>query len=75
LVNPGKTNVWNVYDTSGNLRQVTVTREAAGFPKLKRNYSAVEFNLERPFDGSQGQLRVVAQLWHHRGSAAFGPVA
>ncbi|MDQ1120096.1 outer membrane receptor protein involved in Fe transport [Pseudoxanthomonas sp. SORGH_AS 997] len=51
LINPGKTNVWNVYDTSGNLRQVTVTREAAGFPELKRDYGALEFNLERPFDG------------------------
>ncbi len=82
LVNPGKTNVWNVYDTSGNLRQVTVTREAAGFPKLKRDYSAVEFNLERPFDGkwyakanyvwshsygtTEGQLR--SDLWRTGGA-------
>jgi len=51
LVNPGKTNVWNVYDTDGNLRQVSVTREAAGFPELKRDYAGVEFNFERPFDG------------------------
>lgn len=51
LINPGKTNVWNVYDTAGNLRQVTVTREAAGFPELKRDYGALEFNFERPFDG------------------------
>lgn len=51
LINPGKTNVWNVYDTDGNLRQVTVTREAAGFPELKRDYGALEFNFERPFDG------------------------
>ncbi|MFT4247217.1 MAG: TonB-dependent receptor [Pseudomonas sp.] len=82
LINPGKTNVWNVYDTSGNLRQVTVTREAAGFPKLKRDYSAVEFNLERPFDGkwylkanyvwshsygtTEGQLR--SDLWRSGGA-------
>ncbi|MBP3984347.1 TonB-dependent receptor [Pseudoxanthomonas helianthi] len=81
LVNPGRTNVWNVYDTAGNLRQVTVTREAAGFPELKRNYSAVEFNLERPFDGkwytkfnyvwshsygtTEGQLR--SDLWRTGG--------
>ncbi len=51
LINPGKTNVWNVYDTAGNLRQVAVTREAAGFPELKRDYGALEFNFERPFDG------------------------
>ncbi|WDS35762.1 TonB-dependent receptor [Pseudoxanthomonas sp.] len=51
LINPGKTNIWNVYDTDGNLRQVTVTREAAGFPELKRDYAGVEFNFERPFDG------------------------
>lgn len=87
LVNPGKTNVWNVYDTSGKLRQVTVTRQAAGFPKLKRNYSAVEFNLERPFDGkwyvkanyvwshsygtTEGQLR--SDLWRSSAtSTAFG---
>ena len=82
LVNPGKTNVWNVFDTDGNLRQVTVTREAAGFPELKRNYSAVEFNLERPFDGkwyskfnyvwshsygtTEGQLR--SDLWRTGGA-------
>ncbi|HAI93263.1 MAG TPA: Oar protein [Xanthomonadaceae bacterium] len=86
LVNPGKTNVWNVYDTSGNLRQVTVTREAAGFPKLKRNYSAVEFNLERPFDGkwyvkanyvwshsygtTEGQLR--SDLWRSSTGTSLG---
>lgn len=82
LVNPGRTNVWNVYDTAGNLRQVTVTNEAAGFPELKRNYSAVEFNLERPFDGkwyakfnyvwshsygtTEGQLR--SDLWRTGGA-------
>ena len=82
LVNPGKTNVWNVFDTSGQLRQVTVSREAAGFPELKRNYSALEFNLERPFDGTwyakanyvwshsygttEGQLR--SDLWRTGGA-------
>lgn len=82
LINPGRTNVWNVYDTAGNLRQVTVTNEAAGFPELKRNYSAVEFNLERPFDGkwyaklnyvwshsygtTEGQLR--SDLWRTGGA-------
>lgn len=82
LVNPGRTNVWNVYDTAGNLRQVAVTNEAAGFPELKRDYSAVEFNLERPFDGkwyakfnyvwshsygtTEGQLR--SDLWRTGGA-------
>ena len=82
LINPGKTNLWNVYDTSGNLRQVSVTRQAAGFPKLKRDYSALEFNLERPFDGTwylkanyvwshsygttEGQLR--SDLWRSGGA-------
>jgi outer membrane receptor protein involved in Fe transport len=51
LINPGETNTWKVFDTAGNLREVRVSRGAAGFPDLKRNYSAVEFNLERPFDG------------------------
>lgn len=82
LINPGRTNVWNVYDTAGNLRQVTVTNQAAGFPELKRNYSAVEFNFERPFDGkwyaklnyvwshsygtTEGQLR--SDLWRTGGA-------
>ncbi|WCE05047.1 TonB-dependent receptor [Pseudoxanthomonas sp. JBR18] len=51
LINPGETNSWGVIGTDGQFYQVDVTREAAGFPKLKRNYSAIEFNLERPFDG------------------------
>ncbi|HWU71392.1 MAG TPA: TonB-dependent receptor [Pseudoxanthomonas sp.] len=82
LINPGRTNVWNVYDTAGNLRQVTVTNAAAGFPELKRDYSAVEFNFERPFDGkwyaklnyvwshsygtTEGQLR--SDLWRTGGA-------
>lgn len=51
LINPGKTNTWGVIGTDGQFHEVKVTREAAGFPELKRNYSALEFNLERPFDG------------------------
>lgn len=82
LINPGKTNTWGVIGTDGQFHEVTVTREAAGFPELKRNYSAVEFNLERPFDGkwytkfnyvwshsygtTEGQLR--SDLWRTGGA-------
>ncbi|GAB3052757.1 TonB-dependent receptor domain-containing protein [Stenotrophomonas tumulicola] len=82
LINPGKTNTWGVIGTDGEFHEVDVTRGAAGFPKLKRNYSAVEFNLERPFDGkwyakanyvwshsygtTEGQLR--SDLWRTGGA-------
>lgn len=82
LVNPGADkNVFRVIGTDGQIHEVTVTREAAGFPEFKRNYSAVEFNLERPFDGkwytkfnyvwshshgtTEGQLR--SDLWRTGG--------
>lgn len=82
LVNPGADkNVFRVIGTDGQLHEVTVTRAAAGFPEFKRNYSAVEFNLERPFDGkwyakfnyvwshshgtTEGQLR--SDLWRTGG--------
>ncbi len=82
LVNPGETNTWGVIGTDGQFHEIDVTREAAGFPKFKRNYSAVEFNLERPFDGkwyaklnyvwshsygtTEGQLR--SDLWRTGGA-------
>lgn len=82
LINPGQDNVWGVIGTDGQLHEVLVTREAAGFPEFKRNYSAIEFNLERPFDGkwytklnyvwshsygtTEGQLR--SDLWRTGGA-------
>ncbi|WP_066094133.1 TonB-dependent receptor [Xanthomonas massiliensis] len=52
LINPGKTNTFNLLGTDGQYHQVTLTREQMGFPELKRNYYAAEFTLERPFDGT-----------------------
>ncbi|MET0290605.1 MAG: TonB-dependent receptor [Pseudoxanthomonas sp.] len=82
LVNPGQTNTWGVIGTDGQFHEVSVSREAAGFPRFKRNYSAIEFNLERPFDGkwyakanyvwshsygtTEGQLR--SDLWRTGGA-------
>jgi hypothetical protein len=51
LINPGKTNTFNLIGTDGEYHQVTLTREQMGMPELKRKYSAAEFTLERPFDG------------------------
>lgn len=82
LVNPGEDNIWGVIGTDGQFHEILVTREAAGFPEFKRHYSAVEFNLERPFDGkwyakfnyvwshsygtTEGQLR--SDLWRTGGA-------
>lgn len=52
LINPGKTNTFNLLGTDGQYHQVTLTREQMGFPELKRNYYAAELTLERPFDGA-----------------------
>lgn len=72
LINPGKTNIWNVYDTAGNLRQVTVTRQAAGFPELKRDYSAIEFSGERPFDGKW--YAKMNYVWSHSYGTTEGQI-
>ncbi|GHH47479.1 MULTISPECIES: TonB-dependent receptor domain-containing protein [Gammaproteobacteria] len=82
LINPGQTNTWGVIGTDGQFHEIKVSREASGFPKFKRNYSALEFNLERPFDGkwyaklnyvwshsygtTEGQLR--SDLWRTGGT-------
>jgi len=82
LINPGQTNTWGVIGTDGQFHEVSVSREAAGFPRFKRNYSALEFNFERPFDGTwyakanyvwshsygttEGQLR--SDLWRTGGA-------
>ncbi len=82
LVNPGKTNTYRVIGTDGQVHALTVTREQGGYPAFKRRYSALEFNLERPFDGrwyskmsyvwshsygtTEGQLR--SDLWRTGGA-------
>ncbi len=82
LVNPGKTNTYRVVGTDGQLHDLTVTRQQGGYPEFKRHYSALEFNLERPFDGkwysklnyvwshsygtTEGQLR--SDLWRTGGA-------
>lgn len=82
LVNPGKTNTYRVIGTDGQVHALTVTREQGGYPEFKRRYSALEFNLERPFDGrwytkmsyvwshsygtTEGQLR--SDLWRTGGA-------
>ncbi|MFT4256348.1 MAG: TonB-dependent receptor [Pseudoxanthomonas sp.] len=81
-INPGETNVYRVVGWDGAVHELTVTREQQGFPEFKRRYSAVEFNLERPFDGkwyakfnyvwshsygtTEGQLR--SDLWRTGGA-------
>ncbi|EGD06964.1 outer membrane receptor for ferrienterochelin and colicins [Xanthomonas vesicatoria ATCC 35937] len=72
LINPGQTNTWGVIGTDGQFHEVSVSREAAGFPKFKRNYSAVEFNLERPFDGKW--YAKVNYVWSHSYGTTEGQV-
>lgn len=82
LINPGKTNVYKVVGWDGQQHEVRVTNAQAAFPKFKRNYSALEFSAERPFDGTwyakfnyvwshsygttEGQLR--SDLWRTGGA-------
>ncbi|AKO03632.1 TonB-dependent receptor [Xanthomonas oryzae pv. oryzicola] len=72
LINPGQTNTWGVIGTDGQFHEVSVSRQAAGFPKFKRNYSAVEFNLERPFDGKW--YAKVNYVWSHSYGTTEGQV-
>ncbi|WP_426700180.1 carboxypeptidase regulatory-like domain-containing protein [Rhodanobacter sp. Col0626] len=51
LINAGTDNTFVVADTNGQLHDVKATRQALGFPKMKRNYYALETFLEHPFDG------------------------
>ncbi|QGJ67977.1 TonB-dependent receptor [Xanthomonas oryzae pv. oryzae] len=71
LINPGQTNTWGVIGTDGQFHEVSVSREAAGF-QFKRNYSAVEFNLERPFDGKW--YAKVNYVWSHSYGTTEGQV-
>jgi hypothetical protein len=52
LINAGTSNTFIVSDDSGRLREVALSRKDLGFPKLKRNYYALDLFLEHPFDGS-----------------------
>ena len=49
LINPGKTNVFVLRDTSGNYVDVPLTHEEFGWERLKRKYYGAEFMLEHPF--------------------------
>jgi outer membrane receptor for ferrienterochelin and colicin len=51
LINAGTSNTFIVSDENGQLREVPMTRQELGFPKLKRNYYALDLFLEHPFDG------------------------
>ncbi|MET0282308.1 MAG: TonB-dependent receptor [Steroidobacteraceae bacterium] len=48
LINPGETNTLELFDAAGVLHELKMTREDWGFPKLKRDYMAAEFALEKP---------------------------
>ncbi len=52
LINPGESNTYQ-YDINGDgsYERIHLTKEALGFPKLERKYTAVDLFLERPFDG------------------------
>lgn len=52
LFNPGEDNTFNLDDGSGTLIRVPLTADALGFDKLKRRYYALDFFVERPFDGT-----------------------
>ncbi|WP_243041668.1 TonB-dependent receptor [Dyella sedimenti] len=55
--NPGRAATFQLPDGQGGLGQFTVTNAEMGFPKLKRNYYALELFLDHPFDGKwQGRL-------------------
>jgi len=52
LINPGKANTFVVLDDAGNAHDVKLSNAEMGFPKIKRNYYALDTFLEHPFDGS-----------------------
>jgi hypothetical protein len=60
LFNPGKSNTFNLVDTSGNYVSVPVSKAEFGFPEFKRKYYSLETFLEHPFDGTwYGKLSYV----------------
>lgn len=53
LINPGETNTYRFdIDGDGQYDSITLTKDNLGFPKLKRTYTALDFFVERPFDGN-----------------------
>ncbi len=60
LFNPGKSNTFNLVDTSGNYVSVPVSKDEFHFPEFKRKYYSLEAFLEHPFDGTwYGKLTYV----------------
>lgn len=52
LINPGEANTYRYdIDGDGTYENIHLTKEMLKFPKLKRKYTALDFFLERPFDG------------------------
>ncbi|WP_200949000.1 TonB-dependent receptor [Frateuria sp. Soil773] len=51
LINAGSGNTFVVRDSAGNYHDIKLSRKEIGFPKLRRNYYALEGFLEHPFDG------------------------
>lgn len=52
LFNAGQTNTFRLLGTDGQIHEISLSNAELGFPDLKRKYTAVEFSLERPFDGA-----------------------
>lgn len=52
MLNPGESNtyLWDM-EGDGDYEEVNLTADELGFPKLKRNYYALDLFFERPFDG------------------------
>ncbi|WP_250876680.1 TonB-dependent receptor domain-containing protein [Luteibacter anthropi] len=51
LINGGAGNTFVVLDAAGAAHDVKLTRDELGFPKVKRNYYALDTFFEHPFDG------------------------
>ncbi|WP_250628678.1 TonB-dependent receptor [Pinirhizobacter soli] len=51
IMNPGKTQKFNVSNGDGTFGTMTVPWSAFGMPDLKRKYTALDSYLEHPFDG------------------------
>ncbi|MCK7596304.1 TonB-dependent receptor [Microbulbifer sp. CAU 1566] len=52
MFNPGGTNTFSIANLDGEGRtQVTMSADDWGMPDLKREYSAIDLFIERPFDG------------------------
>lgn len=52
LINPGEDNTYRYdIDGDGSYEEIHLTREILGFPKMRRQYHALDLFVERPFDG------------------------